>query len=115
VTVETNYSSGGFLIMNRNSPSAVITQAEHELEETRGLVEQQFRIVKRLKRLGTDTKDAICFLIDLLELQERRIFCTFARNKCVFSHIASPEQTNMRRAGHKARPPRWAALRRISD
>ncbi len=58
--------------MDRNSPSAVITQAERELEETRGLVEQQFRIVKRLKRLHADTKDAICFLIDLLELQERR-------------------------------------------
>ena len=58
--------------MDRNSPSAVITQAERELEETRGLVEQQLKIVKRLKRLRADTKDAICFLIDLLELQERR-------------------------------------------
>jgi hypothetical protein len=70
-TVETDLSNGGFLIMGRNSTSDV-TQAERELEETRGLVQQQFGIVKRLKRLDADTKEAICLLIDLLELQEKR-------------------------------------------
>jgi hypothetical protein len=36
------------------------------------LVKQQYQIVKRLKRLGADAKDAICLLIDLLELQQSR-------------------------------------------
>jgi hypothetical protein len=59
-TVETDLSNGGFLIMGRNSTSDV-TQAERELEETRGLVQQQFGIVKRLKRLDADTKErSVC-------------------------------------------------------
>jgi len=58
--------------MDRTSPADVITQAERELAETKSLIEEQYGIVKRLKRLGADTKEAICLLVDLLELQEKR-------------------------------------------
>jgi hypothetical protein len=50
----------------------VIDQAERELDDAKGLVEQQYRIVKRLKRLGSDTKDAILLLLNLLDLQKSR-------------------------------------------
>jgi len=52
--------------------SVAINQAERELDETNGLVTQQYRIVKRLKQLGADTKDAILLLLNLLELQQSR-------------------------------------------
>ena len=52
--------------------SVAINQAERDLDETNGLVTQQYRIVKRLKQLGADTKDAILLLLNLLELQQSR-------------------------------------------
>jgi hypothetical protein len=42
------------------------------LAETKHLVDQQHGMVRRLKQLGADTKQAICLLIDLLELQQMR-------------------------------------------
>jgi hypothetical protein len=50
----------------------LIKQAERELAETSVLVDAQVGIVRRLKRLGADTKAAILLLIDLLELRETR-------------------------------------------
>lgn len=57
--------------MRHLQPEA-ISQAERELDETKGLVEQQYRIVKRLKRLGADTKEAILLLLNLLDLEQSR-------------------------------------------
>lgn len=57
----------------QNKPQAeAINRAERELDETNGLVTQQYRIVKRLKQLGADTKDAILLLLNLLDLQQSR-------------------------------------------
>jgi len=42
----------------------LIKQAERELAETSVLVDEQVGIVRRLKRLGADTKAAILLLID---------------------------------------------------
>jgi hypothetical protein len=42
------------------------------LAETKGLVDEQYAIVARLKRIGANTKQAICLLVDLLELQQMR-------------------------------------------
>jgi hypothetical protein len=50
----------------------LIKQAERELAETSVLVDEQVGIVRRLKRLGADTKAAILLLMDLLELRETR-------------------------------------------
>jgi len=47
-----------------------IAQAERELAEVKGLVDEQYGIVIRLKRLGADTHEAVRLLIDLLELQQ---------------------------------------------
>jgi hypothetical protein len=58
--------------MTHQSPVELLSQAERELAETKALVEEQYGVVNRLKRIGGDTKEAICLLIDLLELQEKR-------------------------------------------
>jgi len=58
--------------MQSKAQSEAVSQAERELGETDGLVTQQYRIVKRLKRLGADTKDAILLLLNLLDLQQSR-------------------------------------------
>jgi hypothetical protein len=42
------------------------------LAETKGLVDVQYAIVTRLKRIGANSKQAICLLMDLLELQQMR-------------------------------------------
>ena len=55
-----------------DASSELVDQAERELDETKVLVQQQFGIVNRLKRLGADRKDAILLLINLLELHEAR-------------------------------------------
>jgi hypothetical protein len=59
-------------IMQQTSSSELIREAERELAETKSLVEQQYGIVQRLKRIGADTRKAIYSLIELLELQETR-------------------------------------------
>jgi hypothetical protein len=59
------------LMEGKPSPE-LVDQAERELDETKVLVQQQFGIVNRLKRLGADCKDAILLLINLLELHEAR-------------------------------------------
>jgi hypothetical protein len=51
---------------------ATAEQAERELVEIKGLIDEQFEIVTRLKRLGADTHDAMRLLIDLLELRQIR-------------------------------------------
>jgi hypothetical protein len=51
---------------------ATAEQAERELAEIKSLIDEQFEIVTRLKRLGADTHDAMRLLIDLLELQQIR-------------------------------------------
>jgi hypothetical protein len=51
---------------------ATAEQAERELAEIKSLIDEQFEIVARLKRLGADTHDAMRLLIDLLELQQTR-------------------------------------------
>jgi hypothetical protein len=61
-----------FDVMEGKPSSELVDQAERELEETKVLVQQQFGIVNRLKRLGADCKDAILLLINLLELHEAR-------------------------------------------
>jgi hypothetical protein len=57
--------------METKSRSELIS-AERELDKATGLVDQQYELVKRLQRLGVDTKEAIRLLIDLLELQQSR-------------------------------------------
>ena len=47
-------------------------QAERELAEVKGLVDEQYGLVMRLKRIGADTQEAVRLLIDLLELQQTR-------------------------------------------
>jgi len=54
------------------SRSEVISHAKRELAEVNHLVDEQFGIVTRLKRLGADTAGAVRLLIDLLELQYLR-------------------------------------------
>ena len=49
-----------------------IEQAERELAQVRGLVDEQYSLVMRLKRIGADTQKAVRSLIDLLELQQTR-------------------------------------------
>ena len=49
-----------------------IQEAERELAEVKGLVDEQYGLVIRLRRIGTDTQEAVRLLIDLLELQETR-------------------------------------------
>ena len=56
--------------MDNKPASEAINQAERELNETQSLVEQQYGIIKRLKWLGAETKDAILLLINLLDLRE---------------------------------------------
>jgi hypothetical protein len=58
--------------MADKSRSELITEAERELAETKGLVDEQYAIVARLKRIGANSKQAICVLSDLLELQQMR-------------------------------------------
>ena len=57
--------------MDRESRSELIS-AERELDEAKGLVEQQYGNVKRLKRLGVDSREAILLLLNLLDLQQLR-------------------------------------------
>jgi hypothetical protein len=45
-------------------------QAERELAEVKGRVDEQYGLVKRQKRIGADTHEAVRLLIDLLELQQ---------------------------------------------
>ena len=51
---------------------ATAEQAERELAEIKSLIDEQFKIVTGLKRLGADTHDAMRLLIDLLEFQQTR-------------------------------------------
>ena len=53
-----------------------IEQAERELAEVMGLVDEQYGLVMRQKRIGADIHEAVRVLIDLLERQqthERRL------------------------------------------
>ena len=47
-----------------------IKQAERELAEVKGLVDEQYGLVMRLTQIGADTREAVRLLIDLLELQQ---------------------------------------------
>ena len=67
--VETRFRQKRFSLMTSQGP---IERAERELAEVKGLVDEQYGIVIRLKRIGADTKKAIRLLIDLLELQQIR-------------------------------------------
>jgi hypothetical protein len=58
--------------MEDKSRSELITEAERELAEAKVLVDEQYAIVTRLKRIGANSKQAICLLMDLLELQQMR-------------------------------------------
>ena len=49
-----------------------IERAERELAEVKGLVDEQYGLVMRLKWIGADTQEAVRLLIDLLELQQTR-------------------------------------------
>ena len=49
-----------------------IEQAERELAQVKGLVDEQYALVMRLKRIGADTHEGARLLIDLLELQQTR-------------------------------------------
>jgi hypothetical protein len=55
-----------------HSQADAISQAERELDESKGLVKQQYLVVKRLKQLGADTKEAILLLLNLLDLEQSR-------------------------------------------
>jgi hypothetical protein len=58
--------------MEDKSRSELISAAERELAETKALIDEQYAIVARLKRIGANSKQAICVLSDLLELQQMR-------------------------------------------
>ena len=58
--------------MEDKSPSELISAAERELAETKALIDEQYAIAARLKRIGANSKQAMCLLIDLLELQQMR-------------------------------------------
>jgi hypothetical protein len=45
-------------------------QAERELAEVKGRVDEQYGLVMRQKRTGADIHEAVHLLIDLLELQQ---------------------------------------------
>jgi hypothetical protein len=47
-----------------------IQQAERELAEVKGLVDEQYGLVMRQKQNGADIHEAVRLLIDLLELQQ---------------------------------------------
>ena len=47
-----------------------IEQAERELAEVEGRVDEQYGLVMRQKRIGADIHEAVHLLIDLLELQQ---------------------------------------------
>jgi hypothetical protein len=49
-----------------------LAQAEGELAEINGLINEQFGIITKLKRLGADRSEAVRLLYDLLELQRMR-------------------------------------------
>jgi hypothetical protein len=70
-SVETDHRQNSFRHMKSNAASE-LERAARELVETKRLADQQNGIVARLKRVGADTKQAICLLVDLLELQEMR-------------------------------------------
>jgi hypothetical protein len=53
----------------KSKPASELEQAKRELAEINGLIDEQFGIVPRLKRLGADTAEAVRLLFDLLELQ----------------------------------------------
>jgi hypothetical protein len=57
----------------KSTPSTeLINQAKRDVAEAETLVQAQFGIVKRLKRINADTQQAISLLIDLLELKQSR-------------------------------------------
>jgi hypothetical protein len=60
------------LMLTETRGRAVVEQAERELAEVKGLVDEQYGLVMRLKRIGADTHEAVRLLIDLLELQQTR-------------------------------------------
>jgi hypothetical protein len=68
--VETDSSDSSFCCMN-GKPASELEQAERELAEINSLIDEQFGIVARLKRLDADTAEAVRLLFDLLELQLR--------------------------------------------
>ena len=43
-------------MLTRQGP---LEQAERELAEVKGLVDEQYRLVMRLKRIGADTHEAV--------------------------------------------------------
>jgi hypothetical protein len=45
-------------------------QAERELAEVKGRVDEQYGLVMRQKRIGADIHEAVRLLIELLELQQ---------------------------------------------
>ena len=61
-----------------------IEQAERELAEVKGLVDEQYGLVMRLTRIGADTHEAVRLLIDLLE--------TSANPRATFGTSANPRQ-----------------------
>jgi hypothetical protein len=69
--VETDSTDSSFYCMNRK-PVSELEEAERELVEINALIDEQFGIVVRLKRLEADTAEALRLLFDLLELQEQR-------------------------------------------
>jgi transcriptional regulator with GAF, ATPase, and Fis domain len=58
--------------MDRKSSSQLIAEAERHLSDTTGNVRELRRSVKRLKRLGADSSNAVDLLDNLLELQRVR-------------------------------------------
>ncbi len=70
--VETDYNHSSFGDMETQSPSELVDQTERELAEIKGLIDEQYGIIVRLKRHGAETKEAIRLLADLFELQQIR-------------------------------------------
>lgn len=67
-----NLSAPKSFFRHEQSAAGRPNHAERELEETNALVDQQYGIVKRLKRLGSDSREAILLLLNLLDLQQSR-------------------------------------------
>ena len=59
-----------------------IEQAERELAEVKGLVDEQYGVVMRLTRIGADTHEAVRLLIDLTR--------TSANPRATFGTSANP-------------------------
>lgn len=56
----------------KNGLRPELMNAERELDEAKTLVERQYGIVKRLRHLGADSREAILLLLNLLDLQQSR-------------------------------------------